>query len=82
MIRFGYFHLNGRLTVYDISTELVYGRPMFVAALSEDPRICFRAIRAEHAVELLKAYLAEHAVRPAPATVTWFPGSAITPTAS
>lgn len=81
MIRFGYFYLNGRLTIYDISTEIVHGRPVVVAALSEDPRICFSAVRAEHAVEQLKVYLAELASRPRPA-VTWMPGTVITPTAS
>jgi hypothetical protein len=82
MIRFGYFYLNGRLTIYDVSVELVHGRPMMVASLSEDPRICFRAIRAEHAVEQLKAYLAQLTAQAPRPAVTWFPGSASTPTAS
>lgn len=82
MIRFGYFYLNGRLTIYDISTEVVHGRPVVVAALSEDPRICFQAIRAEHAVEQLKAYMTELAAQAPRPAVTWFPAPAITPTAS
>jgi hypothetical protein len=82
MIRFGYFYLNGRLTIYDVSTELVHGRPLFVAALSEDPRICFRAVRAEHAVEQLKAYLVEVASHPNRTAVTWLPGGMWSSTAS
>ena len=82
MIRFGFFYLNGRLTVYDVSLEWVHGRPMFVAALSEDPRICFRAIRPENAIEQLQAYLVELTRPGRRPAVTWMPGSAPTPQAS
>lgn len=75
MIRFGFFYLNGRLTVYDVSTEWVHGRQMFVAALSEDPRICFRAIRPENAIEQLKGYMADRARAASHANVTWLPNS-------
>ncbi len=77
MIRFGFFYLNGRLTVYDVTLECVQGRLVYVAALSEDPRIRFQAVRQENAVEQLKAYMAELAQpgHRAP-SVTWMPGSA------
>lgn len=71
MIRFGYFYLNGRLTVYDVCLEMRQGRAIYVASLSEDPRVCFGAVRAEHAVAQLREYLegasAQRTVhRPAP----------------
>ncbi|HEY9721999.1 MAG TPA: hypothetical protein V6D47_08285 [Oscillatoriaceae cyanobacterium] len=65
MIRFGYFYLNGRLTVYDVSVEQRHGRSVYVAALSEDPRVCFAAIRPEHAIEQLREYLDGTVARPA-----------------
>ncbi|MNS04254.1 hypothetical protein D3C72_356090 [compost metagenome] len=76
MIRFGFFYLNGRLTVYDVTLECVHGRLVYVAALSEDPRIRFQAVRQENAVEQLKAYMAELAQPSHRAAVTWMPGSA------
>ena len=80
MIRFGYFYLNGRLTIYDVAVELNHGRQVYVASLSEDPRICFRAIRIEHAVEQLKAYMQDATAPRRRARVTWLPESA-TPSA-
>jgi hypothetical protein len=86
MIRFGYLYLNGALTIYDVSVESVHGRSMYVASLSSDPRIAFRAVRAEHAVEQLKMHLTElaHAAHVAErrAAVTWLPDNPTVPHAS
>lgn len=76
MIRFGYFRLNGRLVIYDITEELIHGHRHWVASLSENPEIHFTAIRPVHAVENLKQYL-EEAAQPA---VTWLPDLGERPT--
>ena len=72
MIRFGHFYLGDKLTVYDVTLEVIQGRRLFVATLSEDPRVSFRAVRAENAVAQLKSHLAQQSPRPAfTPRVTW-----------
>lgn len=80
MIKFGYFYLNGKLTIYDVSIEVRQGHQLYVAALSEDPRISFAAVRAETAVLMLKDHL-EHMSRQRQPSVTWLPGGSGTPRA-
>lgn len=57
MIRFGHFYLNGKLMIYDVSLELIQGRRLFVASLSEDPRVSVKAVRLENAVQQLQSHL-------------------------
>lgn len=73
MIRFGYLYLNGKLTVYDVCLESRHGRPVWVASLSEDPRVNFSAVRAETAIQQLKEHLEYHAKYAPKPTVTWLP---------
>lgn len=79
MMRFGFFTLNGRLTVYDVTQEWLHGRPVFVAALSEDPRVCFKAVRQENAVAQLEAYLTDLTRPGRRPAVTWIQQGAPTP---
>jgi hypothetical protein len=78
MMRFGFFTLNGRLTVYDVTQEWLHGRPVFVAALSEDPRVCFKAVRQENAVAQLEAYLTDLTHPGRRPAVTWIQQTAPT----
>jgi hypothetical protein len=83
MIRFGYLYLNDALTIYDVTVETVHGRSLYVASLSSDPRIAFRAVRAEHAVEQLKMYLSDLSrTAERRASVTWLPDTPTVPHAS
>lgn len=78
MIKFGYFYLNGRLTIYDVTPEVRQGHRVYVAALSDDPRISFAAVRAETAVFQLKDYLERVTRGPSQPAVTWLPDGAQT----
>ena len=69
MIRFGYFRLNGRLVVFDVTEEIISGHRYCVASLSEDPRVRFHAVRPTNAIEKLRQHL-EQASQP---SVTWLP---------
>ncbi|MEB3197452.1 MAG: hypothetical protein VKP62_09645 [Candidatus Sericytochromatia bacterium] len=60
MIRFGFYFLRDKLIVFDLSIDVFGDRPIFVAALSENPAIQFRAMRAETAIERLKNHLDQH----------------------
>ena len=78
MIKFGYFYLNGRLTIYDVTPEVRQGHRVYVASLSDDPRISFAAVRAESAVYQLKDYLERTCRVPQQPVVTWLPEGAQT----
>lgn len=67
-MRFGYFYLNGRFTVYDVTIEVVGGHRVHVATLSENPVMRCLAGTPDEAVERLKQYLTMAVSAPAP---TW-----------
>lgn len=57
MIWFSYLYLGGRMVIMDVSEERRSGIRTYVAALSEDPTVCFRAARAEEALKQLASHL-------------------------
>lgn len=57
MIWFSYLYLGSRMVVMDVQEDRTPGYRTYVASLSEDPRICFRALTAKDALEALSAYL-------------------------
>ncbi|MDB5101406.1 MAG: hypothetical protein JWM80_5827 [Cyanobacteria bacterium RYN_339] len=57
MLKFGHVYLNHRFVTYDVGPELVEGRLVYVASLSQDPRVQVKASHAEAAVALLMATL-------------------------
>jgi hypothetical protein len=57
MIWFSYFYLGQRMMLMDLVEDRRNGMRAYVASLSEDPRICFRARRAEDALNQLVAYM-------------------------
>ncbi|MNT92071.1 hypothetical protein D3C72_2332860 [compost metagenome] len=65
-MRFSYFYVNGRFTLYDIALETVGGHHVYVASLSENPAVRFIAVRPEAAVEQLKAFVKQAASAPQP----------------
>lgn len=78
MMQFGYFYLNGRLTIYDVSLEVRQGRRVYVASLSEDPRVSFASLRAENAVMQLREYLETFKRARRQPMVSWMPQRAQT----
>lgn len=76
MIRFGYFYLQGKLTVYDVDVDSGLGYTAYVASLSEQPGIAFRAVRPETAVARLRAYLETGMNGPVLEKVTGLPARA------
>lgn len=73
MLRFGYYFLNGKLVVYDVTLEYTQGHRHFVATLSENPKIRFTAVRPETAVQRLKDFMEFGNELPTLAGVTWMP---------
>lgn len=57
MIWFSYLYLGSRMVVMDVQEDRTPGYRTFVASLSEDPRVCFRALTAHEALEALAAHL-------------------------
>ena len=66
MIRFGYFYIQGKMVIYDLTMDTEAGYTAFVATLSENTAIAFRAIRPETAIERLREWLEYGSTRPAP----------------
>jgi hypothetical protein len=57
MIWFSYLYLGSRFVVMDVQEDRTLGYRTYVAALSEDPRVCFRALTAQDALAKLAAHL-------------------------
>jgi hypothetical protein len=74
MIRFGFFYIQGEMVIYDLTIDTTAGYAAFVATLSADTTIAFRAVRPETAIERLREYLERRAVAmPTLEKVTWMP---------
>lgn len=79
MIRFGFYYLKGKMVIYDLTVDTTAGYTAYVAALSENPEIAFRAVRPETAVERLREYLEYGTSQPTLERVTWMPAQAQLP---
>lgn len=59
MIWFSYTYIGSRMVLMDLTETRRAGTRIFIASLSEDPRIHFQAERPEDALNTLVAYLRE-----------------------
>jgi hypothetical protein len=64
MIWFSYTYIDSRLVLMDLTETRRAGLRMFIASLSEDPRVHFLAERPEDALNTLVAYLRAGARHP------------------
>lgn len=56
-IRFGFVTLHGKTTVIEVSEEVWGNKRYYVAALSEDPSICVKALELREALAVLIRHL-------------------------
>lgn len=56
-IRFGFATLHGKTTVIEVSEEVWGNKRYYVAALSEDPSICVKALELREALAVLIRHL-------------------------
>ena len=57
MPRFGHFYAHGQFVLYEVTSTLFGGRPLYTATLSADPRVCVSSRRSDVAVLHLQAKL-------------------------
>ncbi len=73
MIRFGFFYLKGKMVIYDLTVDTEAGYTAFVATLSANTAVAFRAVRPETAIDRLREFLEYGTLQPTLEKVTWMP---------
>lgn len=73
MIRFGFFYIKGEMVIYDLTVDTTQGYTAYVATLSANTAIAYKAVRPETAIERLRDYLEHGTSQPTLARVTWTP---------
>lgn len=73
MIRFGFFYIKGEMVIYDLTIDTTQGYTAYVATLSANTAIAYKAVRPETAIERLRDYLEHGTSQPTLERVTWMP---------